>query len=174
MARLCSSPRSKTAVAVPSCCRFGWRSSFFMLAGVSSSIFLCSYFLVPETSPKAPKSSYLRAVWRTPVVDAEWLVEWCRVHQKPMIFSGWSKVPKSEWINCLALRKRWQELHGIARIVANKRRFLLLLLMALYKSTFSAPAWLKLQTLSHPNVLFGVAQLMKAAWHGRLRYPWQQ
>lgn len=66
--------------------RFGWRSSFFMLAGVSSSIFLCSYFLVPETSPKAPKSSYLRAVWR---------------------------------------------------IVANKRRFLLLLLMALYKSTFS-------------------------------------
>lgn len=66
--------------------RFGWRSSFFMLTGVSSSIFLCSCFLVPETSPKAPKSSYLAAVWRT---------------------------------------------------VANKNRFLSLLLMALYKSTFS-------------------------------------
>eukprot|EP00438_Fugacium_kawagutii_P024847 Skav233729 [mRNA] locus=scaffold2225:99712:101160:+ [translate_table: standard] len=66
--------------------RFGWRSSFFLLAGAASGIFLCSCFLLQETAPQAPKCSYLQAAWKT---------------------------------------------------LADRRRFLLFLLLALFKSTFS-------------------------------------
>eukprot|EP00434_Breviolum_minutum_P034003 symbB.v1.2.030092.t2/scaffold3348.1/size58710/2 len=66
--------------------RFGWRSSFWLLTGVSGSVVLSSCFMVRETAPAAPTSSYLAAAWRT---------------------------------------------------LAHRRRFLLLLVMAFLKSTFS-------------------------------------
>ena len=56
-----------TACTSPVSIRFGWRSSFWLLTGVSGSVVLCSYFMVRETAPAAPTSSYLAAAWRTPI-----------------------------------------------------------------------------------------------------------